>query len=99
MPGHRWSGEGEDAAALAKAILSGTVTSDLQTFKDFFGENGLGAEIGHKFDFHTPKGRRNLQINWKNLIHKINIWKTNKEDPKTGKRKSRHLWTILIIID
>ena len=86
----RWTPKCDNAAVLAKAILSGVVTDDLQTFKDFFDPHlgGLGADIGDKYHYHTTRGVRNLKRNYQNLLRKITIWKTNKPDPATGKRKS-----------
>ena len=88
MP-NRWNHEGEDTAILAQAIIAGTVTSDLQTFKAFFDPTsaGPGAAIGHKYDYHTVKGQRNLKGNWKKLLKKINCWKLNIPDPDNNKRK------------
>ena len=85
----RWTVEGPDSAILAQAILSGVVTKDLQTFKDFFDpeSTGPGAAIGEKFSFQTKKGERNLKLNWLKLLRKIEIWKSNKPDPDTNKRK------------
>ena len=81
--------EGPDLAILAQAILSGIVTKDLQTFKDVFDpeSTGPGAAIGEKFSFQTKKGERNLKLNWLKLLRKIEIWKSNKPDPDTNKRK------------
>ena len=83
----RWNAEGEDAAALANAILEGVVTEDLQSFKDFFDPSGPGADIAHRYNYHTTQGKRNLKLNWQKLLHKIKVWKTGKEDPETGNRK------------
>ena len=85
----RWTQEGDDAAVLAQAILSGTVTSDLKTFNEFFDPDsaGPGAAIGQKFDIHLSKGKRNLQLNYQKLLRKIGIWQSNRPDPKTGKGK------------
>ena len=85
----RWTAECDDAAVLAKAILTGVVTDNLQTFKDFFDPNlgGAGAHIGEKYNYHTVKGERNLKRNYKNLLKKIQIWKSNKPDQKTRKGK------------
>ena len=85
----RWTHDSDDAAELARAILAGTVTEDIKTFKDFFDptQNGPGAAIGEKFNYHTIKGERNLKLNWKKLTRKIKIWNSNKDDPDTGKRK------------
>ena len=85
---HRWGQEGDDAAALAQAILAGSVTSELQSFKDFFDPEGPGGAIGLKYDYSTVKGQRNLRLNWLKLVKKINLWKQNKKDPNTDKRKS-----------
>ena len=85
----RWTAECDDAAILAQAILSGVVTDNLQSFKDFFDptSSGPGAAIGEKYNFHILKGQRNLKLNWQKLYHKIQTWKSNKPDPETGKRK------------
>lgn len=85
----RWTPESNDAAVLAQAILSGVVTHELQTFKDFFDpeSTGPGAAIGEKYGYLTKAGNRNLKGNWQKLLHKINVWKSNKVDEKTGKRK------------
>ena len=86
----RWTAECDHAAVLAQAILSGVVPDDsLQSFKDFYGPDGPEAETGEIFNYHTVKGKRNLQLNWKKLHRKVSLWKTNKPDPKTGKRKFR----------
>ena len=87
--GPKWAPEGEDAVVLARAILTGVVTEDLQTFKDFFDPDstGPGAEIGERFAFQTSKGRRNLQLNYRKLIKKIRCWLVNQLDPLSGKRK------------
>ena len=88
----RWTQESDDAAVLARAILAGTVTNDYKTFKEFFDPNstGPGAAIGEKYNYSCKKGERNLKLNWKKLVHKIGVWKTNKPDPDTGSRKSFH---------
>ena len=83
----RWTAECDNAAVLAKAIFSGSVTDKLETFKKFFDPDGPGAYIGVKYDYHTPKGKRNLQLNWRKLVKKIKAWQTNKPDPVSGKRK------------
>ena len=80
MPASRWLVEGDDAAVLAQAIHEGTLTRELQSFKDFFDpeSGGPGASIGEKYNHHTPRGRRNLQLNWIKLYDKIQLWKANK---------------------
>ena len=85
----RWTSECDDAAVLAKAIFSGVVTDNLQTFRDFFDPRlgGEGASIGEKYHYHSTRGERNLKRNYKNLLKKITLWKANKPDPKSGKRK------------
>ena len=67
MPNKKWAAEGNDAALLAQAILSGVVTDDLQSFKDFFDaeSSGPGAAIGEKYNYNTKTGQRNLKLNWK----------------------------------
>lgn len=83
----RWSSEGEDAAAIAKAILAGNLDDSPQSFTDFFDPGGPGSEIGERYNYHTAKGKRNLKLNVLKLIRKVEIWKSNKPDPETGKRK------------
>lgn len=90
MSTKRWLVEGDDCAVLARAINSGVVTDDLKTFKDFFdpSSSGPGAEIGEKYGYSTQKGQRNLKTNWRKLLRKIQLWRSNHKDPDTGKRKS-----------
>ena len=85
----RWTVEGNDAAIVAQAILSGEITGELQTYKDFFDSSstGPGAAIGEKYSYHTVKGQRNLRLNVEKLRKKIQVWLTNKKDVDTGKRK------------
>lgn len=83
----RWNAEGEDAAALASAILQGTLSDDVNSFNSFFDPGGPGADIAAKYSYHKPQGKRNLKGNFKKLFRKINIWKTGKEDPNTGHRE------------
>ena len=80
----RWTQEGDDAAILAQAILSGTVSNNLPSFKEFYDPEspGPGAAIGEKFDYHLPKGRRNLHNNWKKLFHKITVELPKQPSPK-----------------
>ena len=56
----RWTAECDDAVVLAKAIFSGIVTDNLQTFRDFFDPRlgGEGASIGEKYHYHTTKEGR-----------------------------------------
>ena len=60
MPNKKWAAEGNDAALLAQAILSGVVTDDLQSFKDFFDaeSSGPGAAIGEKYNYNTKTGQQ-----------------------------------------
>ena len=84
----RWTQEGDDAAVIAQAILAGNLTDQNQSIKDYFDPDiGPGAEIALKFNFHTAKGKRNLKLNVVKLFRKIQVWKSNKEDPDTGVRK------------
>jgi hypothetical protein len=85
----RWTQEGEDAAALCQAINSGIVTDDPKTFHSFFNPEGQGpgARIGERFGYLTKTGQRNLRLNWKKSLGKVELWKSQQPDPKTGKRK------------
>ena len=95
----RWTAECEDAAVLAKAIFSGVVTSDLATLDSFLDpEEGPGAEIGEKYNYHTARGKRNLRLNVSKLLKKIAVWQSNKPDPDTGKGKSRCLLIMLYLL-
>ena len=88
MTGVRWNSEGNKAVALVQAIFAGTVTDKVQTFKEFFDPKlgGKGAAIGEKYSYHTEKGYRNLNLNWRKLVKKIKAWETNLPD-SSGKRK------------
>ena len=87
----RWTAECNNAVVLAKAIFSGVVTDNLQSFRDFFDPRlgGEGASIGEKYHYHTQRGERNLRNNYKKLLKKITLWKANKPD-HTGKGKLLH---------
>ena len=75
----RWTAECDDAATLAKAILSGVVTDSKESFDRYFGTDGPAEEIGDKYNFHTVKGKRNLRLNCKKLLEKIALWKSNQK--------------------
>ena len=83
----RWTAECDNAATFAKAIVSGVLTDKLSTLKEFLDpeSTGPGAAIGFKYDYHTVAGKQNITLNWKKLVKKIGIWKSNKPDPETGK--------------
>ena len=95
----RWTAECDDAAVLPKAIFSSVVTSDLAMLDTFLNpEQGPGAEIGEKYNYHTARGKRNLRLNISKFLKEIEVWRSNKPDPNTGKGKLLTSIILYIII-
>ena len=75
----RWTAECDDAATLAQTIFSGVVTDSKDSFDKFFGPGGQAESIGEKYHYQTVRGRRNLRLNCKKLLQKIQLWKLNEK--------------------
>ena len=79
-----WKAQGPDAVIVARSFWAGDLDDTIGSWERFLEVNPT---ITHKYRNKLEKGKRNLRKNVLKLIRKIELWRDNKPDPKTGSCK------------